>query len=125
MLPCRSDGCGPATPVGRPAGDRGGRKTLRGPGTAGGPGRRLPAALDHAHGVVLGQVDVEAKTSEIPMFATQLDRIDLAGSVITADALRAQRGHAEYLAGKKCPVQPLAPRSQNAKTTLPGPWAKP
>ena len=27
----------------------------------------------------LGQADVEAKTNEIPMFATSLDRIDLAG----------------------------------------------
>ena len=44
-------------------------KTLRGSGLAGGPGRHLLAALDHAHGVVLGQVDVEAKTNEIPMFA--------------------------------------------------------
>ena len=65
--------------------------TLRGSGTADGPGRHLLAALDHAHGVVLGQVDVEAKTNEIPMFATVLDRIDLTGAVITADALHAQR----------------------------------
>jgi DDE_Tnp_1-associated len=36
-------------------------KTLRGSGVAGGPGRHLLSALDHAHGVVLGQVDVEAK----------------------------------------------------------------
>jgi predicted transposase YbfD/YdcC len=72
-------------------------KTLRGSGVAGGPGRHLLAALDHAHGVVLGQVDVEAKTNEIPMFATLLDRIDLAGAVVTADALHAQRAHANYL----------------------------
>jgi predicted transposase YbfD/YdcC len=72
-------------------------KTLRGSGVAGGPGRHLLAALDHAHGVVLGQVDVEAKTNEIPMFATLLDRIDLAGAVVTADALHAQRAHAKYL----------------------------
>jgi|SRR5271163_4283002 len=72
-------------------------KTQRGSGLAGGPGRHLLAALDHAHGVVLGQVDVEAKTNEIPMFATLLDRIDLAGAVVTADALHAQRAHAEYL----------------------------
>ena len=62
-------------------------KTLRGSGVAGGPGRHLLAALDHAHGMVLGQVDVEAKTNEIRMFATLLDRIDLAGAVVTADAL--------------------------------------
>jgi len=72
-------------------------KTLRGSGVAGGPGRHLLAALDHAHGVVLGQVDVEAKTNEIPMFATLLDRIDLAGAVVTADALHAQRAHSDYL----------------------------
>ena len=72
-------------------------KTLRGSGAAGGPGRHLLAALDHAHGVVLGQVDVEAKTNEIPMFATLLDHVGLAGAVVTADAMHAQRGHAEYL----------------------------
>jgi predicted transposase YbfD/YdcC len=73
-------------------------KTLRGSATAGQPGRHLLAALDHRHSVVLGQVDVEAKTNEIPMFAALLDRIDLAGAVVTADALHAQRGHAGYLA---------------------------
>ncbi len=72
-------------------------KTLRGSGTAGQPGRHLLAALDHTRGVVLGQVDVEAKTNEIPMFATLLDRVGLAGAVVTADALHAQRAHAEYL----------------------------
>jgi predicted transposase YbfD/YdcC len=72
-------------------------KTLRGSGVAGGPGRHLLAALDHGHGVVLGQVDVEAKTNEISMFATLLNRIDLAGAVVTADALHAQRAHADYL----------------------------
>jgi predicted transposase YbfD/YdcC len=59
------------------------------------------AALDHAHGVVLGQVDVEAKTNEIPMFATVLDRIDLTGAVVTADALHAPRAHAEYLVTRR------------------------
>src|SRR6476661_2084996 len=72
-------------------------KTLRGSGVADGPGRHLLAVLDHEHGVVLGQADVEAKTNEIPMFSTLLDRIDLAGAVVTADALHAQRSHAGYL----------------------------
>ena len=76
-------------------------KTLRGSATAGQPGRHLLAALDHRHSVVLGQVDVQAKTNEIPLFATLLDRIDLAGAVVTADALHAQRAHAEYLAGQR------------------------
>src|ERR1700689_595092 len=76
-------------------------KTLRGSGAAGGPGRHLLAALDHRHGVVLGQVDVEAKTNEIPMFATLLDRIDLAGAVVTADALHPQTAHAQHRAGQR------------------------
>ena len=61
-------------------------KTLRGSAAAGQPGRHLLAALDHGHGVVLGQVGVEAKTNEIPMFAALLDRIDLAGAVVTVMA---------------------------------------
>ena len=77
-------------------------KTLRGSAVAGQPGRHLLlAALDHSRGVVLGQVDVQAKTNEIPMFAMLLDRIDLAGAVITADALHAQTAHAQYLAGQR------------------------
>ncbi len=35
------------------------------------------------------------------MFTTLLDRIDLAGAVITADAMHAQRAHAEYLTGQR------------------------
>src|ERR1022692_3247087 len=46
-------------------------------------------------------VDGKAKTNEIPMFATLLDRIDLTGAVVTADAMHAQRAHAEYLAGQR------------------------
>jgi predicted transposase YbfD/YdcC len=75
-------------------------KTLRGSASDAGPGDHLLAALDHAHGAVLGQVEVGAKTNEIPMFPLLLDRIDVTGAVITADALHAQRGHAEYLAGR-------------------------
>jgi predicted transposase YbfD/YdcC len=53
--------------------------------------------LDHGHGVVLGQVDVGAKTNEIALFTTLLDRLDIQDAVITADALHAQREHATYL----------------------------
>ncbi len=75
-------------------------KTLRGSGHDGGDGRHLLAAFDHAHGVVLGQVEVGAKTNEIPLFTTLLDRLDIQDAVITADALHAQRSHATYLAGR-------------------------
>ena len=73
-------------------------KTLRGSGHGGQGSRHLLAALDHVHGAVLGQVEVGAKTNEIPMFATLLDRVDITDAVITADALHAQRDHAIYLA---------------------------
>jgi hypothetical protein len=43
-------------------------KTLRGSAGGGEPGEHLLAALDHAHGVVLGQVEAGAKTNENPMF---------------------------------------------------------
>jgi hypothetical protein len=62
-------------------------KTLRGSAAGGEDGRHLLAALDHAHGVVLGQVEVDAKTNEIPMLPALLDRIAIGGAVITADAL--------------------------------------
>jgi predicted transposase YbfD/YdcC len=45
-------------------------------------------------------VEVGAKTNEIPMFPTLLDRIEITGAVITADAMHAQRSHATYLAGR-------------------------
>ena len=50
--------------------------------------------------VVLGQVDVETKTNEIPLFASLSGRIDITGAVVTADALHAQRAYATYLAGR-------------------------
>jgi hypothetical protein len=43
--------------------------------------RHLLAAFDHTSGVVLGQVDVDAKTNEVPMLPTLLDRLDLTGVV--------------------------------------------
>ena len=43
-------------------------KTLRGPACGGDPDDHLLAAPDHVHGAVLGQVEVGAKTNEIPMF---------------------------------------------------------
>ena len=73
-------------------------KTVRGSAGPGQDARHLLAAIDHRSGVVLGQVDVAGKTNEIPMFRSLCDRIEgLTGAVLTADALHAQRGHADYL----------------------------
>jgi predicted transposase YbfD/YdcC len=87
-------------------------KTLRGSGHGQENGRHLLAAFDHAHGVVLGQVEVGAKTNEIPLFSTLLDRIAITGAVITADALHAQRSHAEYLAGRGAHYLLIVKRNQ-------------
>jgi hypothetical protein len=72
-------------------------KAIRGSGHGGHDRRHLLAAFDHAHGVVLGQAEVGARTNEIPLFTVLLDRIDITDAVITADALHAQHAHAEYL----------------------------
>jgi hypothetical protein len=61
-------------------------KTLCGSAHDGEGGHHLLAALDQAHGVVLGQVEVGAKTNEIPMFTALLDRLDIQDAVITAVA---------------------------------------
>ncbi|MEO6081690.1 MAG: ISAs1 family transposase [Umezawaea sp.] len=73
-------------------------KALRGSRIGDGRARMLMACLDHDAGVTLGQVEIDEKTNEIPMFSTLLDQIDdLACVVVTADALHAQREHAAYL----------------------------
>jgi predicted transposase YbfD/YdcC len=73
-------------------------KTVRGSASDTAEARHLLAAIDHRTAVVLGQVDVARKTNEIPMFPVLCDRLDdLTDAVITADALHAQRGHADYL----------------------------
>jgi predicted transposase YbfD/YdcC len=77
-------------------------KSVRGAADAEGNQPHLLAAATHHDALVLGQVEVGAKTNEIPMFAPLLDQlaatgIDLAHTVITADALHAQRSHAQYL----------------------------
>ena len=76
-------------------------KTLRGSRHVGADGvevvgRHLLAVIDQASRVVLGLLAVDGKTSEINRFAPLLDTvtgIDLAGAVVTADALHTQREH--------------------------------
>ena len=50
---------------------------------------------------MLAQAEVDGKTNEISAFAPLLAPLDLAGTVVTADALHAQREHAEFLVTKK------------------------
>jgi predicted transposase YbfD/YdcC len=57
----------------------------------------LVSVLDQASGVVLAQIQVEAKGSEVGVFQTLLDQFDLTDVLVTADALHTHRGHADYL----------------------------
>jgi predicted transposase YbfD/YdcC len=77
-------------------------KAVRGATDSEGNQVHLLAAATHDDALVLGQVEVGAKSNEIPQFAPLLDTlatagVDLAHTVITADALHTQRAHADYL----------------------------
>jgi predicted transposase YbfD/YdcC len=71
-------------------------KTVRGAKDSDGNQVHLLAVMTHT-GLVAGQVEVAAKTNEIPMLPELLDTMDIAGAVITADALHTQRDTADYL----------------------------
>ncbi len=76
-------------------------KSLRGAAKADGRKIHLLAALDHT-GLVLAQLDVGEKTNEITCFQPLLETIaDLAGVVVTSDAMHTQREHADYLLGRE------------------------
>jgi predicted transposase YbfD/YdcC len=74
-------------------------KTVRGTRHAVGDGQavHLLAAADQQASAVVAQARVDGKTNEITRFAPLLQPLDLAGAVVTADALHTQRGHAEFL----------------------------
>jgi len=78
-------------------------KAVRGTRHASGDGqaRHLLAAADPQAGAVLAQAEVDGKTNEITAFAPLLAPLDLAGAVVTADALHAQREHAQFLVTRK------------------------
>ena len=75
-------------------------KTVRGARTPSDPDSRAPhlvAAYDHAGGTVLGQLQIDAKTNEIPALRRLLGQFDLADCVVTADALHCQDRTAEHI----------------------------
>lgn len=73
-------------------------KNLRGAAKAKDRKIHLLAALDHTTGLVLAQLDVQEKTNEITCFQPLLEAVaDLAGVVVTSDAMHTQREHAAYL----------------------------
>ncbi|HEX9515736.1 MAG TPA: ISAs1 family transposase [Streptosporangiaceae bacterium] len=75
-------------------------KTVRGAVQADGRAVHLLAAMTGA-GAVIAQREVGHKTNEITQVKPLLDDLDLAGAVITLDALHAQRETARYLVEDK------------------------
>jgi hypothetical protein len=75
--------------------------------------RHLLAAFDHSHSVVLGQVEVGAKTNEIPMFSTLLDRLTSPAPSSPPIPLHAQRDHATYLARRGAQYLLIVKRNQS------------
>ena len=76
-------------------------KTLRGAVDEHGKQVHLLGVLVHKSGVVVGQRQVDGKHNEITEFKPALDPLDLAGKVVTADAMHTQREHARYLVEDK------------------------
>jgi predicted transposase YbfD/YdcC len=80
-------------------------KTLRGARTQTASGSSRPvhllAAMDHTSRAVLAQRQVGGAPQEVPAFQPLLDGLDLAGTVITADALQTHPQAAEFLVTRK------------------------
>jgi predicted transposase YbfD/YdcC len=77
-------------------------KTLRGARRAAdGRQAHLLAAMDHATRAVLAQRQVDGAPGEVPAFRPLLADLDLAGTVVTADALQTHPDAAEFLVTQK------------------------
>ncbi|MEZ3183266.1 ISAs1 family transposase [Streptomyces pimonensis] len=72
-------------------------KAARGSRTGGKTAVHLLAAVLHEGQAVVSQRQIAAKSNEIPAFTPLLERLDLRGCVITADAMHTQTGHAEHV----------------------------
>ena len=76
-------------------------KTVRGAKDKDGKASHLVAALAHGIGAVLGLVAVDAKSNEIPAVRDLLKTFtDLAGAVITIDAMHTQGDTAQAITGR-------------------------
>ncbi|MFE7232480.1 ISAs1 family transposase [Streptomyces sp. NPDC057596] len=87
-------------------------KSLRGAPRAKGRKIHLLAACDHVNALVLAQMDVGEKTNEITRFRPLLDTLeDLAGTVVTSDAMHTQHDHAVYLLDRQAHYIVIAKRN--------------
>ena len=77
-------------------------KTVRGAKRKGGKAPHLVAALAHGIGAVLGQVAADEKSNEIPAVRELLKAFaDLAGAVITLDAMHTQTDTAKAILARQ------------------------
>ena len=77
-------------------------KDLRGASKQTEDGRRMMvAAVEHDSGVVLGQVEVDSKSNEIPTVRELSSSLDLAGCIVTVDAMHTQHETARCLLGRR------------------------
>ena len=77
-------------------------KDLRGASKQTEDGRRMMvAAVEHDTGVVLGQVEVDRKSNEIPAVRELSSGLDLTGRIVTMDAMHAQHETARCLLGRR------------------------
>jgi len=76
-------------------------KTVRGSGNATTKPRHLVSAVIHGTTRVIAQTAVDEKSNEIPAVHTLLKSIDLAGTLVTADAMHTQRDFATFVVEEK------------------------
>ena len=77
-------------------------KDVRGASAQTEDGRRMMvAAVEHGSGVVLGQVEVDSKSNEIPAVRELSSGLDLTGRTVTVDAMHAQHETARCLLGRR------------------------
>jgi hypothetical protein len=99
-------------------------KTLRG-ARRGGRQVHLLAAMEHTTRRVLAQREVDGAPGEVPGFQPLLERLDLAGTVVTADALQTHSEAADFLVTVKqahylFTIKATSPRSWTAASGWPG-----
>lgn len=76
-------------------------KALRGSRDGETKGVHLLSAVVHGSGVVVAQMRVSDKTNEIPCAEPLMDKLELEGAVVTADAMHTQKETARHLVEDK------------------------
>jgi len=76
-------------------------KTACGSHAGGKAAIQLLSALLHEEGIVIAQLQIDAKTSEIPELKNLLAPLNVVGSLVTADALHTQADTAAFIVNEK------------------------